>query len=57
MCAHAVALLVERIRDPAQPYRSVMLSPSICLRGSTGPAPAARSGRSAALTARRPRPA
>src|SRR4051812_7918384 len=57
MCSHAVALLVERIRDPAQPYRSVMISPSICLRGSTGPVPAARARRSAALTSRRARPA
>jgi DNA-binding LacI/PurR family transcriptional regulator len=56
MCSRAVALLVDRIRDPAQPYRSVMLTPSISLRGSTGPAPAARSRRSAARTSRRARP-
>jgi len=45
MCANAVALLVDRIRDPAQAFRNVMLTPSIALRGSTGPAPPVTSRR------------
>lgn len=45
MCAHAMAMLLERIRDPQQPPRHVTLTPSICLRASTGPAPTHRVAR------------
>jgi DNA-binding LacI/PurR family transcriptional regulator len=53
MCSHAVALLVDRISDPRQPFRNVMLTPSVGLRGSTGPAPTARSARAERFASRR----
>jgi DNA-binding LacI/PurR family transcriptional regulator len=45
MCAHAMAMLLECIRDPQQPSRHVMLTPPICLRASSGPAPGVRTAR------------
>jgi DNA-binding LacI/PurR family transcriptional regulator len=39
MGAEAVALLCERIADPAVAHRHVLVTPAISLRESTGPAP------------------
>ncbi|MYS20375.1 transcriptional regulator, LacI family [Streptomyces sp. DvalAA-14] len=40
MGAQAVALLIERITDPATPARHILLAPPIALRSSTAAAPA-----------------
>jgi DNA-binding LacI/PurR family transcriptional regulator len=40
MGAEAVALLCDRIADPARPHQHVLAAPAISLRDSTGPAPA-----------------
>ena len=40
MGSHAVDLLLERIAAPEAPPRSLLLTPPISLRASTGPAPA-----------------
>jgi DNA-binding LacI/PurR family transcriptional regulator len=40
MGTHAVDLLLERIANPDAPPRSLLLTPPISLRASTGPAPA-----------------
>jgi DNA-binding LacI/PurR family transcriptional regulator len=36
--ARAVEMLIQRMADPASPYRNLLVAPPISLRGTTGPA-------------------